>query len=38
MEISRSTAMRIVTELSEIISQKVNLMDEKGMIIASTDP
>lgn len=30
--------MRIVTELSAIVDQKVNLMNETGTIIASTDP
>ena len=37
MQISGTTAMRIVSELSGIIQQKVNLMDENGIIIASTD-
>ena len=38
MQISKTIAMRIVTDLSAIIDQKVNLMDETGTIIASTDP
>ena len=38
MKISRSTAMRIVTDLSDIVGQKINMMDENGVIIASTDP
>ena len=38
MKISRSTGMRIVTELSDIIHQRINLIDEKGYIIASSDP
>lgn len=37
MRISHSTAMRIVTELSDIIRQSINLMDENGVVIASTD-
>lgn len=37
MHISSATAMRIVTDLSDIIRQKVNLMDENGVVIASTD-
>lgn len=38
MRISKTIAMRIVTDLGDIIDQKVNLMDETGAIIASTDP
>lgn len=30
--------MQIVTEISGIIHQNINLMDERGIIIASTDP
>jgi len=30
--------MEIVTEMSSIINQNVNMMDENGIIIASTDP
>ena len=30
--------MQIVTDISKIIHQNINLMDEKGFIIASTDP
>lgn len=37
MHISSATAMRIVTDLSDIIRQKINLMDENGVVIASTD-
>ena len=37
MHIGKQLAMQIVTELSGIIDQKVNLMDETGTIIASTD-
>lgn len=38
MNISKQNAIQIVTEISRIISQHVNMMDENGMIIASTDP
>ena len=38
MHISKTIAMRIVTELGAIIDQRINLMDESGTIIASTDP
>lgn len=38
MFISQDNAMQIVSEISGIIGQKVNLMDEEGIIIASTDP
>ncbi len=38
MKISKSTGLRIVTELSDIIHQRINLIDEKGYIIASSDP
>ena len=38
MKISRSTAVRIVTDLSDIVGQQINMMDENGVIIASTDP
>lgn len=37
MNISKQNAMQIVTDISEIIHQNINLMDEKGVIIASTD-
>jgi carbohydrate diacid regulator len=30
--------MQIVTDISNIISQHINMMDESGLIIASTDP
>jgi len=30
--------MRIVTDLSDIVGQQINMMDENGLIIASTDP
>ena len=38
MNISHDSAMRIVTEMSSIIGHDVNMMDERGVIIASTDP
>lgn len=38
LRISRTTAQRIVTDLSEIIQENINLMDENSVIIASTDP
>lgn len=38
MNISKQNAMQIVTEISQIIHQHINLMDESGYIIASTDP
>lgn len=38
MNISHDSAMRIVTEMSSIIGHDVNMMDERGIIIASTDP
>ena len=31
MKISRSTAMRIVTDLSDIVGQQINMMDENGL-------
>lgn len=37
MKLSHQNAMRIVTEISEIIGQHVNMMDHAGIIIASTD-
>ena len=38
MLISRDSAMRIVTEMSSVIHHDINMMDEQGIIIASTDP
>ncbi len=38
MYISKENAQQIVTEISTIINQHVNMMDEGGCIIASTDP
>ncbi|MGD8401315.1 MAG: sugar diacid recognition domain-containing protein [Bacillota bacterium] len=37
MQISKTSAMQIVTEISSIINHDVNMMDDKGIIIASTD-
>lgn len=37
MKISKRNAMRIVSEISEVIPQHINIMDEKGIIIGSTD-
>ncbi|MDR1322208.1 MAG: helix-turn-helix domain-containing protein, partial [Gracilibacteraceae bacterium] len=36
--ISEKVAFQIVSDISEIINQHVNLMDHNGIIIASTDP
>ncbi|WP_411676202.1 CdaR family transcriptional regulator [Caproicibacter sp.] len=38
MRISHQDAMRIVTEMSGIIDYPVNMMNDRGTIIASTDP
>lgn len=38
MHISKRDAMKTVTEISAIINQNVNMMDENGVIIGSTDP
>lgn len=38
MDISRRNAMQIVTEISGIINQHVNMMNAEGIIIASTTP
>lgn len=37
MKIGRATAQRIVVELSGVISENINLIDDKSIIIASTD-
>ncbi len=37
MKISKTTAMKIVNDLSDTILQSINLMDEYGVIIASSD-
>lgn len=38
MFISKSSAKKIVLEVKDVIHQEINMMDEKGYIIASTDP
>ncbi|MDR1929463.1 MAG: hypothetical protein LBQ44_02430, partial [Treponema sp.] len=37
MNISKKVAFQIVSDISEIINQSVNMMDDKGVIIASTN-
>ena len=37
MNISKNNAMQIVTEMRSLINQNVNMIDEHGIIIASTD-
>jgi carbohydrate diacid regulator len=37
MNISKHIALRIVSDISEIINQHVNMMDNEGIIIASTN-
>ena len=37
MELSKHSAERIVREINEVLPQKINLMNKKGIIIASTD-
>lgn len=37
MNISKKTASQIVADISEIVSQHINMMDENGIIIASTN-
>ena len=38
MHIAERTAASIVAEISGIIGQRINMMDERGVIIASSDP
>jgi carbohydrate diacid regulator len=38
MNISRQNAMQIVFDISNIINQHINMIDENGLIIASTNP
>ncbi len=38
MQISRHSAQQIVREIGHLVKQNINLMDETGHIIASTDP
>ena len=37
MRLSRTNAEKIVKELNTVIDQSVNMMNEEGIIIASTD-
>ena len=37
MHISKNAAMQIVDEISQLVKQNINLMDETGHIIASCD-
>ena len=37
MQLSRTNAEKIVKELNTVIDQSVNMMNEEGIIIASTD-
>ncbi len=38
MKFPKSSCMKIVHEISNIIGEQVNMMDHQGVIIASTDP
>lgn len=38
MELSRQIAEKIVAEVNNVIPQKINLMDPRGVIIAPSDP
>ncbi len=38
MKFPKSSCMKIVYEISNIIGEQINMMDHLGMIIASTDP
>ncbi len=38
MELSRHSAQQIVAQIGKLVKQNINLMDESGHIIASTDP
>ena len=37
MELTREIATKIVSEVNNLLPQKINLMDDRGFIIASTD-
>ena len=37
MHISKNSATQIVNEISRLVKQNINLMDETGYIIASVD-
>ena len=38
MQLSRHSAQQIVEQIGKLVRQNINLMDESGHIIASTDP
>ena len=38
MQLSRRSAQQIVEQIGKLVRQNINLMDESGHIIASTDP
>ncbi len=38
MLLSRQNAQRIVQELNDVIGHKINMMDDAGIIVASSDP
>lgn len=38
IKLDQFIAQKIVNQLSKVISYNINIMDEKGLIIASTDP
>lgn len=38
MELQEQQAKAIVHEINQVLPQKINLMNQKGIIIASTDP
>ena len=38
MDLPKRSCMRIVTEISNVIGEQVNMMDRHGCIVASTDP
>ncbi len=38
MQLSRHSAQQIVADIGKLVNQNINLMDESGHIIASTDP
>jgi carbohydrate diacid regulator len=38
MILSKNIADKIVSELSKVVEQHINIMDIEGIIISSTDP
>ncbi len=38
MQISRHSAQQIVSQIGQLVKQNINLMDDTGHIVASTDP